>query len=92
MIAIMVSYFIGFVASDDPDGTLARVAAFFPLSSPLVMPPRMIAGDASVLEVAVSLAIALATVAVLVPLAARLYAGSVLQLRTRVRLRRAWQG
>jgi hypothetical protein len=32
-----------------------------------------------------------ATIGALVPLAARLYAGSVLQLRTRVSVRRAWR-
>lgn len=90
-LAITASYFVGFVALQSPDGLLARVAAYVPLSSPLVMAPRIIAGDASTAEVVVSLAIALATIAALVPLAARLYAGSVLQLRTRVSLRRAWR-
>ena len=90
-LAITASYFVGFVALQSPDGLLARVAAYVPLSSPLVMAPRIIAGDASTAEVVVSLAIALATIAALVPLAARLYAGSVLQLRTRVSVRRAWR-
>lgn len=90
-IAITVSYIVGFLALQSPEGLLARVGALVPLSAPLVMPPRIIAGHASALEVVVSAAICLATIAVLVPLAARLYAGSVLQVRTRVSLRRAWR-
>ncbi|HEY8582644.1 MAG TPA: ABC transporter permease, partial [Capillimicrobium sp.] len=90
-LAITVSYFIGFTALQSPDGLLATIASYVPLSSPLVMPPLIIAGHVGALEVAASVAVLLASIAVLIPLAARLYAGSVLQLRRRVSLRQAWR-
>lgn len=90
-LAITIAYFVGFAALQSPDGIVAQIGAYVPLSSPLVMPPLIIAGDVGALEIAASLAILVASIAVLVPLAARLYAGSVLQLRTRVSLAQAWR-
>jgi ABC-2 type transport system permease protein len=54
------------------------------------MPVRMFAGDAAIWEPLVSLGILGATVVAIVLLASRLYAGSLMQMGSRVKLARAW--
>ncbi|HEX2850190.1 MAG TPA: ABC transporter permease [Acidimicrobiales bacterium] len=68
-----------FVAQSSPDGSLARVLAYVPLSSPVVMPARIAVGSASPVEMAVSLVLGVAGVV----LAARI--GSIVYRRAIVR-------
>ena len=44
---ILVSFFLSFAVNDNPDGTLAHVTAFLPMTAPLTMPGRIITGDAA---------------------------------------------
>lgn len=88
-IVIFLAFFLAFAALDDPDSTLARASSFIPPVAPLVMPPRMAVGQVPAWEVALSVALIVATTAALVPLAARLYAGAVLRTGARVKLREA---
>jgi ABC-2 type transport system permease protein len=67
------------------------VASLLPISSPLAMPVRMLLGSASRGEVLLSLAILLGSTALLIPLAARVYAGAVLRTGPKVRIRDAWR-
>lgn len=71
----------------------ARVAlSYIPLSSPIVMPQRLVAGEAAWWEAVLSLGIIAVTAVVLVLVAERLYRGSVLRTRGRVSLKEAWAG
>lgn len=75
----------------NPQSTAATISGLVPLSAPMVQPLRLATGVAPVWEPVVAAVLTLATVVVLVPIAARLYAGGVLHTRTRVSLRRAWR-
>lgn len=54
------------------------------------MPPRMAAGDVPILDVILSVSLMLVAIAILIPVAARLYEGSILHLGQRVGVREAW--
>lgn len=87
-ILIIASFFLGIQANQNPDSLLAFVTSMLPPSAPLVMPSRLILGDATVWEGLLSAAICVAATMALVPLATRIYSRSVLQ-RSRVRIRDA---
>jgi ABC-2 type transport system permease protein len=89
-LTILGSFFISIGAVASPDSTLARVASLVPFSSALAMPVRIAVGSATLPEAALSLAILAGSIAALVPLAGRLYAGAVLRIGARVKLRDAW--
>lgn len=91
-IVIIGSLFVGIEATRNPGGTLALVASFLPPSAPLVMPSRLILGDAPVWQGALSAALLLGATVGLVPVATAIYRRAVLQpgrVRLRQVLRRA---
>lgn len=88
---IFISFFISIGALESPESPLSVVASVLPFSSALAMPVRIALGSATVLQVALSVALLVAGTAVLVPLSARLYAGAVLKTGSRVKLRDAWR-
>lgn len=90
MFLVMIGYFAAFAAIGDPSGTVAVVASFFPSSAPMVMPLRAAVGEVPGWQVALSVAITLGIGALLVPVAGRIYRGSVLQTR-QTKLGAAWR-
>jgi ABC-2 type transport system permease protein len=90
-ILLVIGYLLAFPAIDDPDGGLAVAASIFPLFAPIVMPLRVALDAASAVEIAASLALLVASVAVLVPLGARLYERSVLRMGKPMKVREAWR-
>ncbi len=89
---LMGGYFAAILAAGDPGGTVAQVTSFLPPSAPMVMPIRMAAGEAATWELVASVAVVLASVAVVVRIAGRVYAGGALRTRRRVKLREAIAG
>jgi ABC-2 type transport system permease protein len=85
----MGGFFAAMFAGDDPAGPVARVATFVPPAAPLVMPVRSAAGELPLWEAIVGTGLVLATIAVVVPLAARIYAGGALFTRGQLKLRAA---
>ena len=85
-ILIIASFIIGLSATGDPDSTLAVVASLLPFSSPLVMPTRIVLGDAATWEVVASLAISVVSTAALIPIATKVYSRALLR-PGRVRIR-----
>jgi ABC-2 type transport system permease protein len=85
-ILIIASFIIGLSATGDPDSTLAVVASLLPFSSPLVMPTRIVLGDAAPWEVVASLAISVVSTAALIPIATKVYSRALLR-PGRVRIR-----
>jgi ABC-2 type transport system permease protein len=85
-IVIVVSFFVGINATSDPGSTLAAVASLVPPSAPLVMPSRIVLGEASGWSIALSAGLSIGATAALVPLATRIYSRAVLR-SGRVRLR-----
>jgi ABC-2 type transport system permease protein len=90
-LTILGSFFVSIAAVDSPDSTLSRIASLVPFSSALAMPVRIAVGSASLPEALLSLAILAGSIAALVPLAGRLYAGAVLRIGARVKLGDAWR-
>jgi ABC-2 type transport system permease protein len=90
-IIILASFFLSFGALDDPSSSLAHVLSFVPPSAPMIMPVRLIAGDASAGEVVASVALTLTAAVALIALAARVYGAAVLRTGSRVTLRAMWR-
>ncbi|SCX38944.1 ABC-2 type transport system permease protein [Klenkia marina] len=86
---LVVGFIVSLQAAQDPGSTLATVTSFVPGLSPLVMPVRMAAGEAAWWEVAVSVAIMLAAIALVVRIGGRVYAGALLRTGGRTKLREA---
>jgi ABC-2 type transport system permease protein len=90
-ILLVIGYLLAFPAIDDPDGTLAVVASLVPLFAPIAMPLRVALDAASTVEIVASLAFLIVTIALLVPLGARIYERSVLRMGKPMKLREAWR-
>ena len=74
-----------------PDGPLRTAMSYFPITSPLVMPSRLLSGDAAVWEAALSALLLLVTAGAAVLLGERLYRSSLLRTSGRTTLRQAWR-
>jgi ABC-2 type transport system permease protein len=85
-ILIVVSFFIGISATGNPSSTLATVASLLPPSAPLVMPTRIVLGEATPAEVVLSAALTIGATIALIPIATRIYERAVLR-PGRVRIR-----
>ena len=79
------------LVTQDPDGLLARVMTFFPPSAPMVVPLRTALGAIEPWEVGLSVVLMLAAIWVLFVVGARVYAGAVLQVGSRMKIRDAWR-
>jgi ABC-2 type transport system permease protein len=90
-VVLVGSLFFSFAALDDPGGTLATVLSFIPLTAPMVAPVRLIAGEMPAGQVALAVAVLVASTAGLVLVAARVYSNAVLRTATRVKLLDAWR-
>ena len=90
-IMILVAFFLSFATRENPDGTIAHITAFIPMTAPLTVPPRIPAGDVPAWEIVGSLAITIGATALLIPLAARIYSGGILRTGSALKLREAWR-
>lgn len=84
------SFFLAQYALQEPDGTAATVGALLPFSAPMLQPLLYAAGVLEPWQVAAGIASCCATIAVLVPIAARVYAGGALETE-RIKLVQAWR-
>jgi ABC-2 type transport system permease protein len=90
-LTILVSFFISFAVRESPDGLLAHITAFIPMTAPMTVPPRVATGDIAPLEVLASLLVTIAAAVALIPLAARIYSGGILRTGSALKLRDAWK-
>lgn len=88
---LLASFFLAFAVQSNPDGMLAHVTAFLPMTAPITAPPRIAAGDMAVWEIAASIVVTAGGALLLIPLAARVYAGGVLRTGSAMKLREAWR-
>ncbi|WP_337061236.1 ABC transporter permease [Kineococcus sp. G2] len=86
---VMLPFFATFAANDP--GTLQTVLSYVPLSSPMVMPKRVLQGDVGWSEPLIALLVIAATAALFVAVARRLYENSLLQTGRSLSLRSAWR-
>jgi ABC-2 type transport system permease protein len=91
-VLIIGALFVAQFTASTPGSAASRIAGLVPFSAPLVQPLRMSSGAAEAWEVALAIVLTLALIALLVPLAARLYTGGVLQVSRKIGLRDAWRG
>ena len=87
---VMLPYFL--VIFFNSNETVMAVMSYIPFSAPIGMPLRLFLGDAEWWEPLVSLAILLATTAVVVVIGSRIYANSLLRTGPRVKLGEALRG
>ncbi|HXD53747.1 MAG TPA: ABC transporter permease [Solirubrobacteraceae bacterium] len=87
-VLIVAFYLALFVVNDNPNGTLARVAAFVPPLSPMLVPARVVLGDMTVLGLAAAVALDLLATVGIVVLAGRAYERAILRIGAPLKLRR----
>jgi ABC-2 type transport system permease protein len=90
-LVLVLAFVFVFPTVDEPDSPLSRILSIVPFTSPLAMPARVAQGEASPLEIAASLGLLVATTALLIPLATRIYEGAVLRTGRPVKFAEAWR-
>ena len=85
-IPVLLAFYIMFVAIQAPNSSLAIFASIFPLFSPIVMPARLAFGP-PIWEVALSMALLIATSIFFVWLSGRIYRVGILMYGKKVNLR-----
>lgn len=87
----VVGFFVSFSALNDPDGPVAVIFSFVPITAPFVVPVRAALGAIPAWHYIAALLICLATIVVLTMVAGRIYAGGLLRYGGRVGVREAWR-
>lgn len=91
-IVATLSYLIAiFAVVDDPSGTVATIATFLPPSAPFVVPLRAAFDAIPPWQIGLSALITVAGIWILFAIGARVYAGAVLQVGGRMKIRDAWR-
>lgn len=88
----IVGFILAITALNSPDGAAALVGTFLPLAAPFVIPVRTTLDAIPVWQYGAGLALTVASIVGLVLLAGRIYAGGVLRVGARVKVRDAWRG
>ncbi len=86
---LVAGYLVAFPVLEDPSSPLAVISSLVPFTSPIVMPVRVAVGEAGTAEIAASLGILALSIALLIPLAARIYERSVLRMGKPMKVREA---
>jgi ABC-2 type transport system permease protein len=89
LVLLIGAYLATNAALDDPQSGLAQLGTFLPPMAPLVVPGRAAQGALPLWELAVSLALMVVAIYLVVRLAGRIYERSVLRFGTPVKLREA---
>jgi ABC-2 type transport system permease protein len=90
-IFILPGFFISQLAVADPDLAIVRFGSFFPPWTPMLMPMRTALGSAEPWEVALSIALVVASIVLLIWVGSRVYTGALLRTGGTVKLRDAWK-
>jgi ABC-2 type transport system permease protein len=87
----VVGFFVSITALNDPDGPVAVISTFIPLTAPFVVPVRTALEAIPAWQYIAALVICLASIVVLTFVAGRIYAGGLLRYGGRVGVREAWR-
>jgi ABC-2 type transport system permease protein len=90
IVVLVLALFGAQISLSDPTGTLASVVGLVPFTAPIVQPILYALGATTWWETVLAIALALAAMAVMIPVSARIYRGGVLRTRGRVSYREAW--
>jgi len=88
-VLVVVPFFAAIFAIDP--GPNQRALSYFPFTAPLLMPARVVLGNAAPWEPYVAAGVVLVTAVLFVLLGARLYRGSVLHTSGRLKASQAWR-
>ena len=91
-IVILGTYLAFFWVVANPDNPIAIGLSMLPPFAPVLMPARIATGDAQLWQVVVAAVLAIAAIAGLNALAARIYSNSVLRIGSRIPILQAWRG
>lgn len=83
----LISFYLAYFTATVPDSGASKFASIFPFSSAFSMPGRILAGGATVGEIAMSIAILLATAIVLAIISIKVYSGAVLHYGKRLNIK-----
>jgi ABC-2 type transport system permease protein len=87
---VVIGYVVGIsVLPSQPDSQFAEILSIIPLFAPTLMPMRLAMGGVPVWEAALSVALAVALIPLLVWFAGRVYRNAVMRTGSRVKLREA---
>jgi ABC-2 type transport system permease protein len=86
---LTAAYILMFAFASDPGSGAARVLSVVPPFAPLLMPLRVATGSASVLEIALAAVLLVLAVVLMLRLAGRIYAHTLLHRGARLRWRQA---
>ena len=89
-VLVIVPFFAAIFAIDP--GPTQRMLSYIPFTAPLLMPARVVLGNAAPWEPPLAAAIVFATAVIFVLLGARLYEGSVLHTSNKLKALQAWRG
>jgi ABC-2 type transport system permease protein len=89
---IVGTYLAFFWVEASPDNPIGVGLSMLPPFAPILMPARIATGDAQLWQVIVAAVLAIAAIAGLNSLAARIYSNSVLRIGSRVPILEAWRG
>lgn len=87
---VMLPYILVILFNDNP--TVLAIMSYVPFSAPVGMPMRVFLGTAEWWEPLLSLAVLLATTALVLAIGSRIYSNSLLRLGARVKLAEALKG
>ncbi|MDQ3717482.1 MAG: ABC transporter permease [Actinomycetota bacterium] len=86
---LVAALVLAITAGQNPDGSLARVTSFVPVLSTMVMPVRVATGSVAWWEIALSVALTVLAIVVVVRIGGRIYAGALLGKGGRVKIKDA---
>lgn len=90
---MVVGYWVSLMlVGGDPGSGWARLVSLFPATAPFAMPGRIALGAAAWWEPLLAAGLAVTTLAGLVVIAGRVYAGAVLHTGPTLKMREAWRG
>ncbi len=87
----VAGFFVSIAALNDPDGAVAVVSTFIPVTAPFVVPVRTALESIPVWQYAIAVVICLASIWALTLVAGRIYAGGLLRYGGRIKVREAWR-
>ena len=87
MLLTIVGFYIGQSVIQTPAGNLATFGTYFPLSSPFLMPFRVMMGLATTQEILLSLAILIVSIAVIAHIAIKIYSNAILNYGTKLSIK-----
>ena len=86
-ILAVLGFYLAYFSMMNTAGNIRNFAALFPISSPFSMPFRMIGGNVSLGELALSLGILILTIVIIAKIAIRIYSSAILHYGTKLGLK-----